>query len=94
MRNIMALTALSLVIGTAAPALASEEHSACGSAPREQWLSEEAIKAKASELGYQVRRVKIEDNCYEVYAIDPQGGRAEVYFNPATGEVARTERED
>jgi hypothetical protein len=93
MRNIMAFTALTLAIGVAAPALASEIP-ACGSAPRDQWMSEEAIKAKATELGYQVRKVKVEDNCYEVYGIDQKGTKTEIYFNPVTGVVAQTKSND
>lgn len=93
MRNIMMLTGLALTIAATAPALASDIP-ACGEAPRDQWMSEEAIKTKASELGYQVRKVKVEDNCYEVYGIDQKGAKVEIYFNPVTGTVARTKSND
>lgn len=95
MRNIMTLTGLALTITATAtaPALASDIP-ACGEAPRDHWMSEEAIKAKASELGYQVRKVKVEDNCYEVYGIDQKGAKVEIYFNPVTATVAKTKSND
>lgn len=93
MRTALALTALSIVLASTAPALASEEAS-CGNAPRDQWLSEDAIKAKAAALDYDVRSVKIEDGCYEAYAIAGNGQRVEVYLNPLTGDVVRTKADD
>lgn len=89
MRTIFALAVLAAAIGIATPTLA-ENNPACGAMPREQWMSEAAIKAKATELGYQVRKVTIEDNCYEVYGVDDKGGKVEIYFNPVTGAVAKT----
>ena len=93
MRDFLALTGFVVVLAAASPTLA-EDVPACGTAPRAQWMSEEAIKAKAAELGYQVRKVKIEDNCYEVYGVDDKGRKVEVYFNPVTGAVAKTKDKD
>ncbi len=66
----------------------------CGNAPRAQWMSEEAVRGHATELGYDVRNVKIEDGCYEIYAIDGEGRRVEAYLNPTTGSVVRTKLDD
>ncbi len=86
MRRILPLAAIAATAGAALPALASED-AACGDAPRSQWLSEDAAKAKAAEQKYDVRRLKVEDGCYEAYAIGPDGARVEVYLDPVTGEV-------
>jgi hypothetical protein len=39
-----------ILAGAAAPALAAEKAS-CGAAPRAQWMSEDAIKAKGVAMG-------------------------------------------
>jgi len=36
------------------------------------------------EKGWQVRRIKEDGGCYEVYAMDDKGERKEVYFHPRT----------
>lgn len=55
-----------------------------------EWMTQDAAKAKAVELGYDVRRVKREDGCYELYAIDKKGTRVELYMNPVTGAIVKT----
>lgn len=64
----------------------AEEKFDCGSAPQDKWMTEDAMKEKAKTLGLDVRQVKVEDGCYEVYAIDDKGNRVEAVFNPETGE--------
>jgi hypothetical protein len=55
MRKMLPLAALVLAVAGAAPAFADEDSEAnCGNAPRAQWLSEDAIKAKGLALGYDV----------------------------------------
>ena len=76
----------------ATPALATEQ--SCGNAPRGQWMTQDALKQKATAMGYDVRRIKEEDGCYEVYAIDSKGMKAEVYFHPVTGEAVQTKMDD
>ncbi len=79
----------------ATPALASsDEADGCGGAPRDQWMSVDAAKAKGIEMGYEVRKVKEEDGCYELYAIDKKGARAELYMNPVTGQIVRSKDND
>jgi hypothetical protein len=36
------------------------------------------------EKGWEVRNVKIDGGCYEVYALDDKGERVEAYFHPVT----------
>ncbi|OCW57804.1 PepSY domain-containing protein [Hoeflea olei] len=67
---------------------------ACPDVPRDQWMSDADLTAKAKEMGYDVRSIKPEDGCLEAYAIDAKGQRVEVYFHPATAEVLRVKAED
>lgn len=90
MRTVQFLSILALTAAASLPALAEGDDASCGNASRDQWMSEDAVKAKAAELGYEVRKVKEEDGCYEVYGIDKNGAKAEIYLNPVTGEVVKT----
>lgn len=77
------------IVAAAAPAFADEEK--CPDRAASEWMSQEAITAKAKELGYDVRKVKKEDGCWEVKGYDKNGKRIEAYFDPATGEVVELE---
>ncbi len=95
MRKIMPFAALVFAAAAAAPALASDDDKArCGNAPREQWLNEEAIKAKGVALGYEIRRVKAEKGCYELYAVDKNGAKIKLYLNPVSGEPVNRKDDD
>jgi hypothetical protein len=54
MRKISPLAVLVLAVAGAAPAVAEEEAPNCGNAPRAQWLSEDAIRARGLALRYDV----------------------------------------
>jgi hypothetical protein len=38
------------------------------------------------EKGWEIRKIKVDGGCYEVYAIDDKGERIEAYFHPVTFE--------
>jgi hypothetical protein len=44
----------------------------------------DALKTELEAKGWEVRNIKVEDGCYEAYAIDDQGRRVEAYFDPQT----------
>ena len=50
--------------------------------------------ALAQEQGWTVRRIKIDDGCYEIDGRDAMGRRIEVTVHPATLEVIEVEYED
>lgn len=56
----------------------------CDSGPRETWQPEEKLAAMLKEKGWQVRRIKEDGGCYEVYAFNEKGERVEAYFHPRT----------
>jgi len=88
MKKFLILTTTSLVLAFASPVMASDDDY-CGNTSG-QWMSRDAAKSIMVEKGYDVRRVKREDGCYEIYAIDKNGSRVEVYLNPVTGKIVRT----
>lgn len=86
------ITVVAATFAAVVPAAASSKN--CGNAPQNQWLSLADITTKATGMGYKVRQVKVEDGCYEIYAVDKDGKRVEAYFNPVTAEVVKTKIDD
>ncbi len=91
MKKLIILAASTAMLALSTPAMASSDKAGC-MAVKGEWMSEDAIKAKATELGYEVRRVKKEDGCYEVYGITKDKSLVEIYMNPVTGEVVKIEK--
>jgi hypothetical protein len=75
---------------SAAPTLADDD---CF-VPMADWQPREAVARMAAENGWTVRRIKIDDGCYEIDGRDAQGRRVEVMVHPATLEVIGLEYED
>lgn len=89
MRNIA--IALGLITAVAVPSLALAAPK-CTAEAKDTWMSEEAMKTKVSELGYErIRTFKVSGNCYEIYGYTKDGKKAEVYFNPVNGDVVKAE---
>lgn len=56
----------------------------CDSGPKSGWQSADKLEQQLKEKGWQVRRIKEDGGCYEVYAFDEKGQRGEFYFHPVT----------
>ena len=56
----------------------------CDSGPKSGWQPQERLEKQLVEQGWQVRRIKEDGGCYEVYALDDKGQRVEAYFHPVT----------
>ncbi len=84
--------ALALLSAAAAatPTLAADED--CPYHPQSQWMSQDAMTAKAKTLGYDVRGVKADDGCYQVKGYDKDGNRVQAYFDPVSGELLKLQR--
>ncbi len=86
MRRSIALLILGVAIGSAAPALASE-HATCSVVLKEKWLAMEIVKARLTELGYDVRAIKSESGCNKVKAVDKKGAHLRQSPNEEAGRV-------
>jgi hypothetical protein len=63
----------------------------CTNEPREKWMAEDAMKAKVVTLGYErIKTFKISGSCYEIYGYTKDGQKAEVYFNPVSGDIVKS----
>lgn len=77
------LLGVALFLGVASPAGATGL-ATCDSGPQSGWKSQEMLQQQLIQRGWQIRRIKIDGGCYEVYAIDDKGKRVEAYFHPVT----------
>jgi hypothetical protein len=66
------------------PAAQATGLATCDSGSRESWQAQEKLAALLKEKGWQVRRIKEDGGCYEVYALNDKGERVEAYFHPRT----------
>jgi len=62
--------------------------------PMTDWQPRDAVARLAEENGWIVRRIKIDDGCYEIKGRDAEGRPIEVTVNPSTLEVMDFEYED
>ena len=58
------------------------------------WQPREAVVKLAAENGWELRRIRIDDGCYEVIGRDAEGRSIEVKLDPATLAVVEMEFED
>jgi hypothetical protein len=65
----------------------------CDSGPRETLQSQEKLEKMLAEKGWQIRRIKEDGGCYEVYALNEKGERVEAYFHPRTLAPVPTSRQ-
>jgi len=56
----------------------------CDSGSPDTWRSQEKLAAMLKEKGWEVRNIKVDGGCYEVYALDEKQERVEAYFHPVT----------
>ena len=76
----------------AAPAFATGL-TTCDSGPQESWQPQAKLEKQLKDRGWQVRRIKIDGGCYEVYALNEKGEQVEVYFHPKTLAAVPTQKE-
>ena len=64
----------------------------CDSGPKEGWQPQAVLEKKLVDEKWQVRRIKVDGGCYEVYATNDKGQRVEAYFHPVTLAPVPTKR--
>jgi hypothetical protein len=88
MRSTLALIGVTAFLATS-PAFATGL-ATCDSGPQETWQSQEKLQKMLTDKGWQIRRIKIDGGCYEVYALNEKGERVEAYFHPKTLDAVPT----
>ena len=65
----------------------------CDSGSPDTWQPQEKLTALLKDKGWEIRNVKVDGGCYEVYALDEKQQRVEAYFHPVTLERVETASE-
>ena len=55
--------------------------------PEDQWQSKEALEQAVTDKGWTVKKIKVDEGCYEVYGKDENGKKVEAYFDPKSFEI-------
>lgn len=85
MKNVVKFAIAALVFALPPAASASPQ---CTTQPKSEWLTPEQMKEIIAKMDFKdVKIFQVSGNCYEIYAHTKDGHRAEIYFNPVTGEV-------
>ena len=84
-----ALLALAMGLATL-PTWADDE---CD-APVARWQSREAVRQMATQQGWDVQRLKIDDGCYEIRGTDAQGRSFKAKIDPETLKVLKIKQGD
>jgi hypothetical protein len=87
MRKFTALAITAAMLGTATWAQAGSLGRACTAAPQNQWLSIAELQSKVEALGYKVQKAKLKNACGEMYTIDKNGGKVELFVDPTNGAI-------
>ncbi|QNE07118.1 PepSY domain-containing protein [Croceicoccus marinus] len=82
-RPVSIIAAAALAVGLATPVLADGDV-VCGGGPTENWQPENKLKKEAWLEGWEILKVQVEGDCYEVYARTEQGQAIEAFFHPVT----------
>ena len=75
----MAVTTLLAAASASATGLAT-----CDSGDKSTWQPQATLEKQLKDKGWQIRRIKEDGGCYEVYAVTDKGDRVEAYFHPVT----------
>lgn len=52
--------------------------------PTDQWQPRELLRQQVEQRGWTVQRIKVDDGCYEVRAVDRMGNKVKAKYAPAS----------
>lgn len=62
----------------------------CTEQKKETWQNEDEFQKKLVADGYKIKKFKVTDGqCYEIYGLNKDGKKVEIYFNPVSGEIVK-----
>ncbi len=87
MKNFLPIFLLSLLC------VACTEETKCTTEPKSQWKDQAEFKQSLKDQGYKINEFKVTSgNCYEIYGWDKEKNKVEIYFNPVSGDVVKSEK--
>lgn len=78
----------------AAASLTAMAGTYCTPHPESERIPPAKFQAQLKQQGYQIKRFKTEDNCYEIYGKNKAGQKVEIYFDTKTGKIVKQEIDD
>lgn len=63
-------------------------------APLARWQTREAVRQMATDQGWQIQQLKIDDGCYEIRGTDAQGRAFKAKIDPETLQVLKMKQDD
>lgn len=82
--RLAAATAALLGAATLATPALADGNVKCGGGPQAGWKPLNDVKKKAWQEGWEVQKVQVEGDCFEVYARTESGQAIEAFFHPVT----------
>jgi hypothetical protein len=82
---------LAAAVALIALPFAAHATGSCTTEPKTKWMQGKEVSNRLEKQGYQVKRVKTEGSCYEVYALDKKGNHHEMVVNPVDGQPVSEE---
>lgn len=76
-----------MMLGLTTSAHAGSLGRPCTAAPENQWLSIKELQTKVEAQGYSVRKAKLKNACGELYTLDKNGKRVELFVDPTNGAI-------
>lgn len=86
MKRALLMGSLLVVANAATTAAHSDRH--CN-VPLAEWQSREAVQQKVEAEGWKITRIKTDDGCYKISALNDQGDKYEAKIDPATLKVLK-----
>lgn len=66
----------------------------CTNADKAQWQDQAKFQENLKAQGYEIKKFKVTDgNCYEIYGLDKDKRKVEIYFDPVSGDAMQEEEE-
>ena len=88
MRKLVVVSsAAAILVAGAVAAQAGSLGRPCTAAAQNQWLSIAALQSKVEAQGYKVQKAKLKNACGELYVLDKNGGRVELFVDPTNGNI-------
>jgi hypothetical protein len=84
LRKFSAAMLIAAIVASPAQVANATGLATCDSGPPEKWQSQDKLTAMLKEKGWEIRNIKVDGGCYEVYALDEKHERVEAYFHPVT----------
>jgi hypothetical protein len=93
MKTVLIASSLAAMIAMgSAPAFADDDDDC--KTPMAEWQPREKLREKLEADGWKVTRIKTDDGCYEVDAIDREGKSVEALFEPKSLNLIGLDHDD